>query len=791
MDSQRSSGNVVDLKTRASAVPYPELFGEIRALAFRRLPAILAEVLDQADDSLFEFVRRSSSSVEQQDYFDAMRELRRQRAAVEQNFREHFLETFTALERQKPLQVVDHAQQQSGGLSLIEPDELEEQLACERMASAIERRHIDSQLQLDQRMAKLVGLPAIPSSANPISPAHLCAGFRIALAGITMQIQAKLVLFKLFENEAMSAHGQLLHEANMRLHEAGLIPEALPVAPVVRAREAAPVRAERAVADEPAPRRAAGVSSGSLDNAAEPIDELFAKVQEVFAAYSAARRQVRDANAAPRPHFGGRAAVNVLTALQRAIPSSVMRAVDDQQVSLCNLLRQELLGRGQQMGLAAPNAEIVEQDEQAVFLVGALFDVMLNQRSYERGAREQFVRLSVPYAKAAMLDGGVLAQRAHPARRLLNELAEACDGNHGESVSERELLSRVTSVTDRLVSEFNEDMAIFSELEQEFRAYIEQYHRRIELAERRATEAQRGRERLEEARISAAMELALLMGAREAPPVLDGFLSRYWTHHLAVVSLRDGTDSVRFQEAKTAGEALWRAFLDCENGAPAPIDLHQHLLPVLGSSGLAGEAAGEVLEAVDWVLQAVRLGRWDTARSHQLPAYEAPAAIGSVVATDPLAPKPAAPVQPPMREIELPRAVSAAAVEAPAAAVAGTQEAPVEVPQLEVVGGTDTLDFEARDVERIRALEIGAWVEFVDGDGIAQPAKLSWVSPISSRLLFVNRRGMRLCANSAEELAAMMKQGKLVLREVDSAFERAMSQVLGKLQESVPDSKAG
>jgi len=784
MDSKPFSGNVIDLKGRSPATPFPELFGEVRALAFRRLPAILAEVLDQADDSLFDFVQRSSSSVEQQEYFDAMRELRRQRAAVELRFREHFLDAFSALERRKPMQLAGH-EADEGGLSLVEPDQLEEQLACEQLAAAIERRHAEPQLQLDQRLALLVGLDEISGNASPVGPAHLASAFRFALAAADMGIQARLVLYKLFEREAMNAHGQLLHEANLRLHQAGIVPEAPPKAPSVREeREAMQAPRRQGAASSPreqAPqRRAAGVTSGSMEANAEPIDDLFIKIQEVFGAYVSARRQVANPNAAPRPSFGGRGALTALSAMQQAIPDRVMRAVDDQQISLCTLLREELLGQGQRMGLAAPNSEIVEQDEQAVFLVGMLFDVLLGQRSYDRPVREQFVRLSVPYAKAAMLDQKMFALKTHPARQLLNELSEACDGNHGDSASERELLSRVTGVTDRLIAEFNEDVSIFTELEQEFRAFIEQYRRRIELAERRAAEAQRGRERLEEARISAAMELALLMGAREAPPALESFLSRYWTHHLAVVSLRDGTDSPRYAEAKAAGDMLWTTFLACENGVEPPAELHDRLLTVLASSGVAGEAAGDVLEAVDWVLQAIRLGRRDAARSHALPAFDGPAAIGSVLPGAEHAPAPIA------------SPVTAEASAAPHADVPSTA-APTgtaAAPQLEVVGGTDTLDFDAADVERIRALELGNWVEFVDGDGNSQPAKLSWISPISSRLLFVNRRGMRLCANSAEELAAMMKQGKLVLREVDSAFERAMGQVLGKLQQSLPGAKA-
>jgi hypothetical protein len=768
MDTKPASGNVIDLRSRGNTLPYPDLFAEVRALAVRRFPAILSEVLDQADDALFDFVQRSSSSVEQQEYFDAMRELRRQRSAVEQRYRDHFQEVFAALEKQRPLEAQSGGDD-GGGLSLVGAEELEEQLACEQTASAIERRHIDAQAQLDRRMAVIAGLEELSTKCNPIGPMHLCAAFRFALdASSDLQIQARLVLYKLFEREALTVHGNVLHEANQRLHQAGIAAELKPVAPTQRApreKVSAPrLRPAQPSAAPAAPssvsQRRAGVTSGSLEAAPEPIDDLFVAVQEIFAAYLSAQRQTTPreaAGAVARPVLGARGALTALSMLQRNVPDSVMRAVDNPQLSLGNLLKHELMGHATSMGLAPPNSQMADQDEQALFLVGMLFDVLLGQRSYEREVREQFVRLSVPYAKAAMLDQRLFAQKSHPARRLLNALAEACDGNHGESNGERELLSRVTGVVDRLNAEFNEDVAIFTTIEEEFRGFLEQHQRRIELAERRATEAQRGRERLEEARISAAMELALLMGAREAPPALENFLSRYWTHHLAVVMLRDGTDSPRYAEARAAGELMWTTFLDCENGAEPPAELHGKLEAVLASSGVTGEAARDVLEAVDSVLQSLRLGQRQAALDHSLPAFEG------------FAP---------------PSASEASPGAAPGAAADGT-------PGLEVVGGTDSLEFDPADVERIRAMQVGAWVEFIEADGTSQPAKLSWVSPISSRLLFVNRRGLRLCASSAEELAALLKQGRFVLREGDSAIERAMSQVLGKLREQVPGNSAG
>ena len=87
-------------------------------------------------------------------------------------------------------------------------------------------------------------------------------------------------------------------------------------------------------------------------------------------------------------------------------------------------------------------------------------------------------------------------QKTHPARRLLNVLAEACEGNSGESAAERTLMAKVEEVVERLTAEFNENLAIFLTLEEEFRDFLGQHKRRIEIAERRAAEIQRGQERL-------------------------------------------------------------------------------------------------------------------------------------------------------------------------------------------------------------------------------------------------------------------------------------------------------
>ena len=49
--------------------------------------------------------------------------------------------------------------------------------------------------------------------------------------------------------------------------------------------------------------------------------------------------------------------------------------------------------------------------------------------------------------------------------------------------------------------------------------------------------------------------------------------------------------------------------------------------------------------------------------------------------------------------------------------------------------------------------------------------RIAWISPLTSRFLLVNRRGIRKLVVSPEELAAMVAAGRAVVRSVDAPFD--------------------
>jgi hypothetical protein len=86
---------------------------------------------------------------------------------------------------------------------------------------------------------------------------------------------------------------------------------------------------------------------------------------------------------------------------------------------------------------------------------------------------------------------------------------------------------------------------------------------------------------------------------------------------------------------------------------------------------------------------------------------------------------------------------------------------------------------------QVQALQPGTWLEFCLADEAMTRAKLSWISPMSGRYLFVNRRGLKVADYAPQELAVLLAGGQARVLAANALFDRAMSAIVGRL--SQPD----
>jgi hypothetical protein len=235
----------------------------------------------------------------------------------------------------------------------------------------------------------------------------------------------------------------------------------------------------------------------------------------------------------------------------------------------------------------------------------------------------------------------------------------------------------------------------------------------------------------------AARELEARTDHAELPAVIQDFFSRYWTHHLSMIALREGDASPTWEAAiKVADELLTVLKTVTPDGRYANImKIRSSIESVLASSGVLADSSLALVQRI------------------------AESAKHFNVAD---------------KRIFLVEAASA--VDVPA------QESGLSESSLRLVFNKDALDYVQEDADFFKTLPIGTWLQLENSNGGFSPIKLAWVSPISSRLMFVNRRGVRVLVVSVEELAQMKKQGKLIIHAQDNVFEQSMDRVLDRLK---------
>ena len=458
---------------------------------------------------------------------------------------------------------------------------------------------------------------------------------------------------------------------------------------------------------------------------------------------------------------------SVLSMLQGSYAASYGRGG-----SVVGHLHEAIGATASQIGLAGGVQAMPTQAQDMLELVSMLFEALLDGRRLDEKARQALAKLVIPYVRVAMIDRRMFMQSSHPARRVLNLLVEAFETAAPEVSNYRSLREQAFNGVERIVADFDEDLRVFEKLEELLASELEVCRRRAELSEKRAADAQSGKERRQAAREAVSRYLGDSIVGKSLPSVLLDFLAGPWQHHHTVVTLREGEEGEGVKLSRGLLEALLRS-----NDAGAleePHTLRPVVVEVMASSGQPGSAADELLVELSLAL-AIR-GAPELAQSSQDADF------------GPEAPEDFDP--PPPTETA---AAVRVLVESPEVILQHTP-VPVEAEADDafvVVSDAVIAELPEEIVERYRAYPIGTWLDFVAEDGRVTSARISWTSPISGRRILSNRRGQRMLVASPEELAEMEIEGRIRARHSESAFDQALHTIADRLEGSLalPEAK--
>lgn len=767
--------NVVDLPQRQ---PAPDRLGDliklVRGISLKRIGALVGTLFENVDDALFDLAERAGSNAVQTEYFDGMREIRRKRHLVERLFHEQASGAFNDFAEGKSRSGANDAalvSTPSSGLTLVNDVDLEESLAVSSMAAKAENRLQRTLYQVNQRLSVIIGGGKVDDANNPIGPAALANAFRVAVREFEVNVQVKLIVFKLFERYVVAGLESVYDEVNIELIRAGVLPQVRHVAP--RNTSPAPVASrhgEAAIGDLDAHPQATGYGAQELH------DPLQAEVYHTLRSLLAGRRGPAHYG---EPAGGGFSATDLLSALTllqghaSAPARSEAEPLDAAQI--VQQIKQELLDQVGRLSSDARDKRVSSADEDTIDLVGMLFEYILQDRNLPAQMQALIGRLQIPYLKVAILDRHLFAQKTHPARRLLDLLADAGKGWSEESDRDGRLYERVKTSVESVLRDFDDDVGVFDRELEAFNEFINQNRKRADLAEQRAAEATRGREKLQAARRRAAREILSRISERDLPPIVHGVLSRPWANYLVLTLLRQGEESDEWRNAlRFTDEFIWSAQPKTTSNDVARL---RALLPPLEKAlrhGLTTVAYHEtdmrqlladLAQFYERVLagQALETTTVDEVVRERLPE---PPADASPQAAQDFAAQAAPASQSPVEEAVL--------------------EGRVVDAELEEHAGGDDDEY----VRIVKAIKPGAWIEFLDENGHPERAKLSWISPISAKYLFVNRRGLKVCDKTVAALADELRAGTTTILEEVPLFDRALDAIVAKLRHATAETAA-
>lgn len=770
--------NVVNLgdfgqlkKTIESDGPAGRTLRECKEIAAKRLRSAIERMMDKVDDALFSRAEKAENNQSQTMYFDAMRELRIIRTDIEEAFLIDYRARFDrGMPRSSTFEngiKLNWEADDGGTLDLVDTETLEEDLAITNMISKVRGTCTQALYALDKRIGLLIRDPDLERWFNPLGPEAICNAFKTAAQKIETGIEIRLVIFKLFDQHVVTQLDALYKELNQFLVGRGILPE---IKATIRKSPGGVI---------PAP---GGGAFGSQDPGQAPGmgDYAGGMGGAVYqggmpgAGYGGIPGGV--AGGVPGGGVGGgygggmgAAPGGGYTGMPGGIPGMAgggnygfagggQDGVVHQPVQALTYLQQgnlPVVGNESgfnpsaidlaQVGSGSVNilhgikqsglvGNLGRAGDMTLDIVAMLFDYILGDPNIPDPMRALIGRLQIPVLKVALLDRNFFAKKSHPARQLLNRLAQAAIGWNETAGTNDPLFKKVEAIVQTIIEEFEDDIAIFGILLADFDKFSQRDQIDAEIRAEQSAKVMEGQERLEVAKETTLRELKPRLNDKRGIQFVKDFINTHWKNLLFVTCAKYGKDSQQWGEAvATMDDLIWsvKPKLTVDDRKKL-MSLQQSLINRL-REGMTRMSL-PVNERDDFINKLIR--------AHGRTAVNRPDEV----------------------ELEAQQPEAEAAEETAEAIHDQIQDpAPPHIDDkfADIVGG----------------LKLGCWVEFNNPSGAIRRAKYSWVSPITGALLFTDRQGLKAASLSPDELADLLRTTRARIINDSPLLDRAVRQV--------------
>ena len=632
-----------------------------------------------------------------------------------------------------------------GTLSLVDEAVMDEGLVLREIASRQEGRAALPLHLLGQRFGVLAGAPAFDAERLPLGPQAICRAMGTVAKALDIEHDSRLLLYRIFDRHVMAGYPRVLERLDELLDAEGILPGLTHVPVRVRpspqpagepregppgdAAGTAPAAAPVATRPAPDPHRPYTAWPGEPPGPDDGDDEDAAsgdQLQQLQQLLDSRRHLLGKL----RP--GGRAAA-AGSVISTEDVSAALGHLQAQPLSVAGApqtladVKQTLLAQARQR--SGVHSELSPRDNDTFELLGMLFGNLEEELRADAPAAALVKRLQIPLLRVALKDSAFFVRSRHPARQLLDTVAESAarwlDGNDFDP----QLLAPLQGAVSHVVERYDGDIDVFSDCNARLQGHLQVQVRKAELLEKRHADAARGKEKLEVAKLRAAEVMAEVIGEQRLPHFSRALLNQAWADVLTLTLLRQGEGSDAWARQVEATRRIAEA-CSREDAARDP-ELVAHIESALAQVGYHGDEASVIAQRLT-SSRAEDADEDPASRTELAMKLKARTRLGE----DAERRKPAPPPRTPEEEARY---------------------------------------------EQLRVLPFGTWIEFTtnqQGDVVRR--RLSWYSLLTGNALFVNSRGQRVSEQSLDGVARLLASGQARIvasgsaRLVDRAWQAAM-----------------
>ena len=695
--------------------------------------------IELVEESIADEIAKARSNAEASELSDLRRTIHENKDELARYYWKYIAEGFVKFKKRELNTRVNTGEEEETpeGLTLLAHEDLDEAIAITSLFQRVEAYYAEPLWALNQRFAVLNGGERVTESSNPAAPIQLCESLRKTLKILPISVEDKIRIYKVYDTRLLSISKQIIEQTNSYLKQAGILPNLRYSLPKGKAPESY-FHNEETSNSRNHPTENTGFAADPNLTPEEYQHELLSAIRQL-------QGQISHAQAANDAVMNVQQSqlVNALHDMQHETEQThVLESETDIAPINFNGVLEQLKSM---LSTEGKEAVVTDDGLQTIDLVGMLFEYMLDDENLPDRVKALLSYLHTPFLKIAFMDPDFFEKSDHPARLLLNNLAEAGSrwvGNDG--TQQFDMYNKIKDVVNKVLKDFDNDIKVITTLLLEFKSHTKNILRRQELLEKRATEKAQGEERLREVKMRVNDEIRGRTEKKDLPSAVLLFLLQPWTDYLSFALLRYGDQSEKWHQAVAlVDDLLWSI-----NPKTSDADKKRQL---------------ELLKSVETrVAAGFETIGFDPAKGKKL--------IDSITSLIRLAhqSKKAEPASGQMRQ----------KLEKIAAEKAGAEDE-----KNRTLTAT-----EAQMVEKLKMMEFGTWVELEGGKRL----KVAWYNARTSHYMLVDQTGKRVDMISGRDMARKMlnKSLKVISGSSKPFFERALENIFQKLNKQAEASRA-